>query len=109
MQLSDSLNTYADEHPDFIYDNLIRDFGLPAEYANSIIEYESPEHLKTSMFRRKHLLIIIIIIIVLITFATLTVIKYKSHLATSGYEVYTAENDSNADDASNPNEEIIEE
>lgn len=68
--LSNELNTFFNEHPDFTYETLCKDFGSPESYVDSLISYiPSNELLHGTHCKKRYYLVIGLTIALTIIFA----------------------------------------
>ncbi len=82
-QIHSSLIQYEAEHSEFTYDDLIVNFGEPSEFANSFIEFDSPEGIRKKLYNSKKITFIVIGIIIFIIICTIFVLKYIGGYATT--------------------------
>ena len=85
-QIHSSLIQYETEHSEFTYDDLTANFGEPSEFANSFIEFDSPDEIRKKLMdtKKKYTLTIvsIIIIIVIILISTIILMINQGERAT---------------------------
>ncbi len=100
-QIHSSLIQYQDEHSKVTYDDLIKDFGSPSEFADSLIEFDSPDGIRRKLYNTRKISLIVIGVIVLIILCTIFVLKSMGGYITT--QIVTIEEESPLETETNTN------